>query len=100
MLRRDIPAGVRRRLPGLDVAVRRPRAGVVAAHPCAGLAAAALVYGHFRTASVETEPGLKIALIQGNIDIQLDTPLIFARRPMRSIESSPMRRLPSSRRSI
>ncbi len=33
-----------------------------------------LVYGHFRTANVETDPGLKIALIQGNIDIQLDSP--------------------------
>ena len=36
--------------------------------------AAALAYGHFRTASVETDPGLKIALIQGNIDVQLDSP--------------------------
>jgi len=40
--------------------------------PAAGLVAAVLVYGHFRTANVETDPGLKIALIQGNIDIQLD----------------------------
>ena len=36
--------------------------------------AAVLVYGYFRTANVETDPGLKIALIQGNIDIQLDNP--------------------------
>ncbi len=42
--------------------------------PAAGLLAAALVYGHYRTANVETAPGLKIALIQGNIDIQLDCP--------------------------
>ena len=42
--------------------------------PAAGLMAAVLVYGHFRTANVETDPGLKIALIQGNIDIQLDDP--------------------------
>ena len=39
--------------------------------PAIGLTAAALVYGHFRTANVETDPGLKMALIQGNIDIQL-----------------------------
>ncbi len=42
--------------------------------PAVGLVAAVLVYGHFRTANVETDPGLKIALIQGNIDIQLDSP--------------------------
>jgi apolipoprotein N-acyltransferase len=42
--------------------------------PAAGLMAAVLVYGHFRTANVETDPGLKIALIQGDIDIQLDDP--------------------------
>ena len=39
--------------------------------PAAGLLAVVLVYGHFRTANVETDPGLKIALIQGDIDIQL-----------------------------
>ena len=37
--------------------------------PAAGLMAAVLAYGHIRTTGVETEPGLKIALIQGNIDI-------------------------------
>ena len=42
--------------------------------PAAGLLGAVLVYGHFRTARVETDPGLKIALIQGSIDIQLDNP--------------------------
>jgi apolipoprotein N-acyltransferase len=42
--------------------------------PAVGLLAAVLVYGHFRSANVETDPGLKIALIQGNIDIQLDCP--------------------------
>ncbi len=42
--------------------------------PATGLMAAVLVYGYFRTANVETDPGLKIALIQGNIDIQLDNP--------------------------
>ena len=42
--------------------------------PAAGLVAAVLIYGHFRTANVETDPGLKIALIQGNIDIELDGP--------------------------
>ncbi len=42
--------------------------------PAAGLMAAVLVYGHFRTVNVETDPGLKIALIQGDIDIQLDEP--------------------------
>ena len=42
--------------------------------PAAGLVAVVLVYGHLRTANVETDPGLKIALIQGNIDVQLDSP--------------------------
>ena len=42
--------------------------------PAVGLVAAALVYGHFRTAGVKTDPGLRIALIQGDIDIQLDGP--------------------------
>ena len=42
--------------------------------PAAGILAAALLYGHWRISGVETEPGLKIALIQGNIDIQLHSP--------------------------
>ncbi len=42
--------------------------------PAASLVAAVLAYGHFRTNNVETDPGLKIALIQGNIDIQLNNP--------------------------
>jgi len=42
--------------------------------PAAGLMAAVLAYGHFRMANVETDPGLTIALIQGNIDVQLDPP--------------------------
>jgi apolipoprotein N-acyltransferase len=42
--------------------------------PAAGILAAALVYGHWRTSRADTEPGLKIALIQGNIDIQLHSP--------------------------
>jgi len=47
--------------------------------PAAGMVAAVLIYGHFRTANVETDPGLKIALIQGNIDIQLDAPENFSK---------------------
>jgi apolipoprotein N-acyltransferase len=42
--------------------------------PAAGLMAAVLLYGHCRTAGVQADPGLKIALIQGSIDIQLDNP--------------------------
>ena len=42
--------------------------------PAAGLVAATLIYGYIRTAHVKTDPGLKIALIQGNIDIQLENP--------------------------
>jgi apolipoprotein N-acyltransferase len=42
--------------------------------PAAGLLGAVLIYGYWRTAGVETDPGLKIALIQGNIDVQLDSP--------------------------
>jgi apolipoprotein N-acyltransferase len=45
--------------------------------PAAGIMAAVLAYGYYRTANVETEPGLKIALIQGDIDIQLDNPSEF-----------------------
>jgi apolipoprotein N-acyltransferase len=45
--------------------------------PAAGLLAAVLGYGEFRTAHVETDPGLKMALIQGNIDIQLGNPPEF-----------------------
>ena len=51
--------------------------------------AAVLVYGYFRTANVETDPGLKIALIQGNIDIQLDGP----RRLRRNIDRPRYREL-------
>ncbi len=40
--------------------------------PAAGIMAVVLAYGYYRTANVETEPGLKIALIQGDIDVQLD----------------------------
>ena len=69
--------------------------------PAAGLMAAVLVYGHFRTANVETDPGLKIALIQGNIDIQLDNPDDFRKTiDDRSIAISPARRsteLPADR---
>jgi apolipoprotein N-acyltransferase len=39
--------------------------------PAAALVVAVLAYGHLRTAHAETDPGLKIALIQGKIDIQL-----------------------------
>jgi len=42
--------------------------------PAAGMLAAALVYGDWRMQNVETKPGLKIALIQGDIDIQLNNP--------------------------
>jgi apolipoprotein N-acyltransferase len=42
--------------------------------PAVALLAAVLVYGDSRTAHVATDPGLKMALIQGNIDIQLDGP--------------------------
>lgn len=42
--------------------------------PAAGVLAAALVYGHWRMANVRTPPGLKIALIQGNMDVQLPSP--------------------------
>ena len=42
--------------------------------PAAGLMAAVLAYGHFRTANVETDPGPRMLLIQGNIDIELDGP--------------------------
>ena len=96
LLRSDVPDDVRRRLPGPDAArasgfspPSRPgglsppyklaAVGFWPLVPAAGLVAAVLVYGHFRTADVETDPGLKIALIQGNIDIQLDNPDDFAR---------------------
>ena len=42
--------------------------------PAAGVLAAVLIYGHWRISPSETEPGLKIALIQGNTDIQLRSP--------------------------
>ncbi len=42
--------------------------------PAAALVGTVLVYGHFRTVHVETDPGLKIALIQGNIDVQIGNP--------------------------
>ena len=42
--------------------------------PAACVLAAALVYGHWRMSNVETHPGLKLALIQGNKDIQLNPP--------------------------
>ncbi len=54
----------------------------------AGLMTAALVYGEFRTAHVESDPGLKMALIQGSIDIQLD-----CRDDIREITASHYRRL-------
>jgi apolipoprotein N-acyltransferase len=50
--------------------------------------AAVLAYGHYRTTGVTTDPGLKIALIQGSIDIQLDAP-----DNIRDITESQYRRL-------
>jgi apolipoprotein N-acyltransferase len=42
--------------------------------PAAAFMGAVLAYGEFRTTGVVTEAGLKMALIQGKIDIQLDGP--------------------------
>jgi apolipoprotein N-acyltransferase len=39
--------------------------------PAAAALTAALVYGEWRISHVEPRPGLKIALIQGNVDVQL-----------------------------
>ena len=74
LLRGDVSDDVCRRLPGPDVALRFPRWALWPLAPAVGLLAAVLVYGYFRTAGVETDPGLKMALIQGNIDVQLDGP--------------------------
>jgi apolipoprotein N-acyltransferase len=48
--------------------------------PAAGVLAAALVYGHWRTSQAEIAPVLKIALIQGNIDIRLHSPEGFHKK--------------------
>lgn len=41
--------------------------------PAAAVLAAALVYGHVRTAGDYTSPGPRIALIQGSIDVQFES---------------------------
>ena len=45
--------------------------------PAAAMLAAVLVYGHWRIGQAATEPGLKIALVQGNFDIRLENPKGF-----------------------
>ena len=39
-----------------------------------------MAYGHWKTTHVETSPGLKISLIQGNIDIRLHGPAGLRKR--------------------
>ena len=42
--------------------------------PATGVLAAVLAYGHWRMSKVPVQPGLKIALIQGDFDVQLPNP--------------------------
>ena len=82
---RELPGDVRGGVPGADGALRRQRWAFWPMAPAAAVLAAALVYGQFRTAGQYTEPGGRVALIQGSIDTQMKSDPTMDEGELRSL---------------